>query len=451
MMESSPMRIIQITPGAGKMYCGACLRDNALVTALRKLGHAAMMVPLYLPLTLDEEDQSAGTPIFFSGINVYLEQQSALFRHAPAWLHQVLASPTLLKWASGAAAKTRPMDLGAMTISMLRGEEGNQARELEELIGWLRAEKPDVVSLSNALLVGMARRIKAELRVPVLCSLQGEDWFLDALPQPDRELAWQTAAERAADVDLFISPSRYFAELMQARLKLAPGKVRVLANGLNLEGYAAAPVQWRRYATADASGYFARMCREKGLETLINAFIILKKRGRVGNLKLRIGGSCGPTDEVLVEDMRGRLEGNKLLGDVEFHPNLSRADKQAFLRSLSVFSVPAVYGEAFGLYVIEGVGGGVPDAGAAASRRISRTGSRPPGAGFQAVARPATKRRWQTPSRACLLDPACAHSTARRSCRTKGRHGAVWHRNHGPANGGSVPHPNIVNFPRFSI
>src|ERR1700722_5540530 len=134
------------------MYCGACVRDNALVAAWRRQGHEAMMAPLYLPLTLDEEDQSAGLPIFFSGINVYLQQQSAFFRHAPGWLHQALASPTLLQWASGAAAKTRPVDLGQMTISMLRGEDGNQARELEELLDWLRAEKPDVVSLSNALL-----------------------------------------------------------------------------------------------------------------------------------------------------------------------------------------------------------------------------------------------------------------------------------------------------------
>ncbi len=358
MPENPPLRIVQITPGAGRMFCGACLRDNALVTALRQLGHAALMAPLYLPLTLDEEDQSAGRPIFFSGINVYLEQQSALFRHAPAWLHQALASPTLLKWASGAAAKTRPTDLGRMTLSMLRGEEGKQARELEELIDWLRAEKPDVVSLSNALLVGMARRIKAELRAPVLCSLQGEDWFLDALPSPDRETAWQTAAERAADVDLFIAPSRYFAELMQRRLKLAPERVRVLANGLNLDGYAAAPGQGD--VQPPVLGYFARMCREKGLETLVNAFIVLKKRGRVRDLKLRVGGSCGPADQVVVDELRARLEESGLLADVEFRPNLSRADKQAFLRSLSVFSVPAIYGEAFGLYVIEALACGVP-------------------------------------------------------------------------------------------
>lgn len=358
MSENAPLRIVQITPGAGKMFCGACLRDNALVTALRKLGHAAVMAPLYLPLTLDEEDQSADAPIFFSGINVYLEQQSNIFRHTPSWLHEALASPTLLKWAAGAAAKTRAEDLGPMTISMLRGEEGNQARELDQLIAWLRTERPDAVSLSNALLAGMARRIKAELRVPVLCSLQGEDWFLDALPPADRELAWHTAAERARDVDMFISPTRYFADLMRTRLKLAPERVRVLPNGLNLEGYSgrSTPVD----VQPPVLGYFARMCPEKGLATLVNAFILLKKRNGVKDLKLRIGGSCGPMDDVFVEDLSGRLQENGVLGDVEFHKNLSRSDKQVFLRSLSVFSVPAMYGEAFGLYVIEALACGVP-------------------------------------------------------------------------------------------
>jgi hypothetical protein len=81
------MNIVQITAGAGGMYCGICLRDNALVAALRKMGHHVLMVPLYLPLTLDEKDESDGVPIFFSGINVYLEQKSEWFRGAPAWFH----------------------------------------------------------------------------------------------------------------------------------------------------------------------------------------------------------------------------------------------------------------------------------------------------------------------------------------------------------------------------
>ena len=144
------MNLIQITPGAGGMYCGNCFRDNALVAALRRCGHDVLMVPLYLPMTLDEENQSAGVPTFFGGINVYLQQQSAFFRRAPKWLHALLDSPALLKLAAGRAAKTRAADVGELSLSMLRGEEGNQARELDELLAWLKTQpKPDAVLLSK--------------------------------------------------------------------------------------------------------------------------------------------------------------------------------------------------------------------------------------------------------------------------------------------------------------
>src|SRR6202008_4221220 len=76
-VRPNAMNLVQITPGAGSMYCWNCFRDNALVAAWRQMGHNALLVPLYLPMTLEEEDQSAGTPIFFGGINVYLEQKSA--------------------------------------------------------------------------------------------------------------------------------------------------------------------------------------------------------------------------------------------------------------------------------------------------------------------------------------------------------------------------------------
>ena len=358
------MNIIQLTPGAGAMYCGGCLRDNALVAALRKLGHQALMVPLYLPLTLDEEDQSAGTPVFFGGINVYLEQKAALFRGAPGWLHDLFASRRLLKWAAGKAAKTQAADLGDLTLSMLRGEAGNQAREIEVLIAWLKTQpKPDVLSLSNALLIGMARRLKSELRVPVACALQGEDSFLEALPESHRAACWQTLAERAAEVDLFVAPSRYFGNLMRERLGLPADRVRVVHNGINLDGYAVGGPEAKAEGQGKGVptlGFFARLCPEKGLDTLVEAFIVLRQRGRVGQLKLRVGGSCGPADGAFVDSLRARLQASGLLGEVEFHPNLDRAAKLAMLRSLSVFSVPALYGEAFGLYVIEALAAGVP-------------------------------------------------------------------------------------------
>lgn len=351
------MRILQITPGAGGMFCGNCFRDNALVAALRKLGHDALFVPMYLPMRLDEEDQSAGAPIFFGGINVYLEQKSPMFRKAPGWLRGLLSSPALLKLAGSKAAKTRAADVGEMTISMLRGEEGNQARDLEEMIGWLRSQPPlNVICLSNALMVGMARKMKAELRAPIVCFLQGEDAFLDSFPEEFRKPTWALLAERCRDVDLFISPSQYFADVMSNRLSLPADKIKVVFNGINLEGYSPASAP----PNPPVIGYFARMCREKGLDTLVEAYLLLRKRDRIKNVRLHIGGGCGPADEPFVAEMRKRLAAEDVLQDVQFFPNLERGPKQEFLRNLSVFSVPALYGEAFGLYIIEALASGVP-------------------------------------------------------------------------------------------
>jgi len=343
------------------MFCGNCFRDNALVAQLRNLGHRSTMLPMYLPLTLDENDQSTGEPIFFSGINVYLAQKSAMFRNAPKWLRRIFESQKLLNFAGQFAAKTSPREVGELLISMLRGEDGNQARELDELVTWLKTqEKPDVVCLSNALLLGLARRLKSELGTTVVCTLQGEDSFLDALPESHRELAWKTISERAHDADLFIAPSNYFADLMGRRLKIPPEKIKVVHNGIELDGYTETRNAYHRKRNEIAVGYFARMCKEKGLETLVEAFILLKRNGRAGNLKLRIGGSCGPADEPFVKSLRQRLAAANCLGEVEFFPNLDRDEKIDFLKSLTVFSVPALYGEAFGLYLIEAMAAGVP-------------------------------------------------------------------------------------------
>ena len=368
------MNLLQLSPGAGAMFCGNCLRDNALVAALRALGHQVLMAPLYLPVTLDESDQSAGTPIFFGGVNVYLEQKSALFRTAPPWLHNLLSSRRLLDFAAGRAMRTRASGLGELTQSMLRGELGNQVRELDELIAWLKTQpRPDRIFLSNALLLGMARRLRAELGVPVVCMLQGEHSLLDSLPETEREQCWQIMSERAAEVDLLVAPSRYFADLMQRRLGVPPARMRVVHNGINLSGYCPDPPARSdppRPAREDPApvhgsrppvlGFFARMCREKGLDTLVEAYIRIRQRGRVPGLKLRVGGNCGPMDEEFVKQLRRRLEAAGLRQDTEFCPNLDRAAKVEFLRSLSVFSVPALYGEAFGLYLLEALAAGVP-------------------------------------------------------------------------------------------
>lgn len=344
------------------MYCGNCFHDNTLVAALRELGHDATMLPLYLPINVDEADQSAGNPIFFGGVNVYLQQKSSFFRKGPRWLHRLLNSRGLLEWAAGRAAKTRASDVGDILLSMLRGESGNQDREITELIAWLREQaKPDVICLSNALLIGMSRRLKAELQTPVVCLLQGEEPYLDALPDSHREPAWQLLTERAAEVDTWIAASRWNADRMIARLKLKPERVHVVHNGIRLEGFEretrnAKPGTQK----APVLGFFARMCKDKGLDVLVEAYIHVKNRGKVPRLKLHIGGGCGPGDELFVKQMRQRLAATGYIGEASFHPNLNHAEKIAFLEAMDVFSVPAHYGEAFGLYLIEAMAAGVP-------------------------------------------------------------------------------------------
>jgi len=351
------VNIIQITPGAGKMYCGNCFRDNALVAALRKAGHDVTMIPLYLPLTLDEPDQSNGTPIFFNGVNVYLEQKSPFYRQAPKWLHRIIGSKSMLNWASKKVGKTRAEEVGDLTISMLHGRDGNQAREFEELINWLKEQpRPDVICLSNSLLLGLAKCLKEAIGVPIVCLLQNEAPYIDRMPEDLRKEVWKLMIEQAQNVSRFIAPSQYYAKRMCEKLKVPAKRMSVVYNGINHEGFEASPVA----PNPPVLGFFTRMCKDKGLDTLIDAFIKLKQANHIPQLKLKIGGGCGPVDEPFVERLRDRLHAKALLGDVEFHPNVNREEKQAFLKSLSVLSVPAQFGEAFGFYVIEAMAAGVP-------------------------------------------------------------------------------------------
>jgi glycosyltransferase involved in cell wall biosynthesis len=348
------MRVIHLTAGTGSFFCGTCLRDHALVKALRRLGHDALMVPLYLPLVLDDSGSSEGSPLFFGGINVYLQQKSAFFRHTPQWLDKLLDSPALLRQAGRKAGMTNPRELGEMTLSMIEGEHGRQAKELDKLIAWLVEQKPDVVCLSNSLLIGVARRVREALRVPIICSLQGEDVFLDSLPDPYRGRGWKLVQERAAEVNRFVAPSRYYNALMQERLRLAPEKVVVIYNGIDLDGFAPATAP-PKFPTV---GFLARMCPDKGLDTLVEAFI--KLAPRVPQARLKIGGTQTDADRAFVNDLTVKL-GQAGSGDaVKFLPNLTHAEKQQFLRGLTVLSVPTRLGEAFGLFVIESLASGVP-------------------------------------------------------------------------------------------
>lgn len=351
------MKIVQVIPSPGDaFYCENCLRDLALVRALRTAGVEVLAVPLYLPplgLPLREGEFS---PIFFGGINVWLQQKLAIFRKTPRLIDRLLDARPLLRLAGRLAGLTSPEDLAATTMSMLRGPKGRQAKELDRLVAYLRLhDHPEIVVLSNALLLGMAKPIREALGCRVVCFLQDEDEFVDALPAPLAAPIWELMARQAADADMFIASSRYYAQAMTARLSLPPDRVRVIYDAIDPPADLAA-----RPPERPVIGYLSRICQPKGLDLLVEAFLDLRRHERFAGLRLRAAGGWTAADRPFIDQLRKRLASQGATADVEFLPTFVGPERWNFLAGLSVFSVPSRRGEAAGLCVLEAMASGVP-------------------------------------------------------------------------------------------
>ena len=335
------------------------MRDNALARELQRAGHDVTIAPMYLPLMLDETAHTSlkQTPVFFGGINVYLQQKVPLFRKTPAFLDRMLNTGRLLRWAARHSHMTSAREHGEMTLEMLNVGTSRFQKEWGKLLAWLEPiGKPDLVCLSNALLAGFAAPIKQHFNAPVVSFFQGEDSFLDGLPEPHRSHCWSAMRERLMDSDVLLSPSRFYASFMRERMNLGPDAIEVVPNGIPLDGYSAVEEE----PASPTIGYFARLCRDKGLEVLVDAFLVLAGKFGDTTTRLAIGGAATAGDRRLIEEMGQRLARAGLASRVQFTPNVPREQKIAFLRGLTLFSVPAPYAEAFGLYVIEAMACGIP-------------------------------------------------------------------------------------------
>ncbi|MEC9123737.1 MAG: glycosyltransferase family 4 protein [Verrucomicrobiota bacterium] len=351
------MKLAFLTPGTGNYYCGVCMRDNSLARHLMACGHEVTMLPTYLPHFLDEKPASADQPIFFGGINVYLQHKFALFRRTPGWLDKAFDNKWLLRKAAARSGMTSSKDLGEITISTFRGEDGPLVKEVRKVLDWFKSHgKPDAVFLSTIMLAGIGKVIRRELEVPVYGFLQGEDSFLDSLLPEYRNEAWELLSSDVAKLDGCIAPSRYFGELMSDRLGLDASRVLHHPNGISMDGF----IPQEKPPTQLKLGYLARLCPLKGLDILVDAFLLLKDTGKFPDLRLEIAGGMTEEDEPFVLEQRKKLAQAGLEGHCSIHPNVDRDQKLSFLRSLSVFSVPARYPEAFGLYVVEALAAGVP-------------------------------------------------------------------------------------------
>jgi glycosyltransferase involved in cell wall biosynthesis len=351
------MKILLLTPGTGNFHCGSCLHDEALLRGLRKLGHDATINALYLPLVLDDDEGIDGDDVSMGGIGLYLQAKSSVFRWVPGAAMKWLDRPNLLRKASNRADMTSPQELGRMTEQMLLGQHGKTKLEIKRLIAHLKEEgSPDVVVLNNALLLGLVEPIAQAFGCPVVCTLQGEDTFVDALPDPWRANVWRLLAEKAKDVALFLPVSRYHADLMADRMGLSFEQMRVVYNGIEAAHYR----PQNEPPEPPVIGYFARLCENKGLGTLVHAVLLLRERGQLGDARLHLAGAASPKDMRYVDQQHQRLAKAGLADRVLIETNVSLEDKTHLLRGMSVLSVPATYGESFGLYVLEANACGVP-------------------------------------------------------------------------------------------
>jgi glycosyltransferase involved in cell wall biosynthesis len=351
------MRIAYLAAGAGGMYCGSCLHDNTLAAALLKLGEDVILAPIYTPIRTDEEDVSRKR-VFFGGINAYLQQKYPLFRRLPRWLDRWLDHPALLRLVSH-GARVDPAELGELTVSMLRGEHGHQRKELEILVDWLGEDvKPEVVHLSNSMMLGLARQIRDRCRVPIVCALSGEDIFIEKLKAPYYEQVRALLRERAAEIDAFVSLNDYYAGFMAKYLGVPRERIHVVPHGLDLTGHAsgehASAGQPRRI------GFLARICHDKGLHLLVEACERLAAQGNLPAFELHAAGYLGKGDRKYFESLLARLAKGPLAGRFHYHGEVDRAAKIRFVQSLDLMALPTVYRESKGLSVLEAWANAVP-------------------------------------------------------------------------------------------
>ncbi len=360
------------------MICGSCLHDNTLARALIELGHDVQLIPLYTPIRTDEVDVSSSR-IFYGGINMYLQQRMPLFRRLPKWLDRWLDQPWLINWASGRSVQIAPDRVADLTLSILRGREGFQRKEVERLAEWLTGDlRPDVINFSNILTAGCVPEIKRRLDVPVVVTLQGDDIFLNGLPEPHKSEALAEIRSLVEQIDGFIANTQFYADAMSDLMGIPRERIDVVPLGIDgrdlAEGVRGREGEGEKERISTSPplplspspsppptvGYLARLAPEKGLHVLADAFVLLRRMPGTENARLAIGGWMGEANRKYAEGVFAKLQAAGLGDAFEYIGEVDRRGKIDLLRSIDVLAVPTTYREPKGLFVLESLAAGVP-------------------------------------------------------------------------------------------
>ena len=352
------MKITYITAGAGGMYCGSCIRDNALATALSARGHDVTLLPLYTPTRTDEENVSQQR-VFFGGISVYLEQNVSLFRKTPWLLDRLWESPWLLRAVMGRGIETSPNQLGALAVSVLEGSHGHQRKELDKLVHWLKDQpRPDVLDISNSLLIAIAGPLKDALGCPINCTLQGENIFIEGLLEPYRSRSKELIRSHLSHVDSFVAVSDYYAAYMTQYLGIPGAKMQVVPLGVNTGRFV--PTGSSGGEAPFTLGYLGRIAPEKGLHLLVHAYRNLRERGALEGCRIELAGYLDQEHLPYWQSIEREVETWGLAEEIHYRGELDLDAKTSFLQALDLFVAPVVYDDPKGISLIESMACGVP-------------------------------------------------------------------------------------------
>jgi glycosyltransferase involved in cell wall biosynthesis len=370
------MKIVYLITGSGgSFYCGNCYRDMIYLRAIRKVpGIKASAIPLYLPPDVTHTETGLDKNVFFGAISMYLREKVPFLRNMPVFLDKLFDSAPLLKMASKRAGTTRTEGLEDMTLNMIKGENAFRQKELQRLIDYLNKDgKPDIIHLSNALIIGLARQLKKKMDVKIVCSLLNEDDWIDEMAEPFQSKAWKLISKEAGNVDVFLTPSLYYKELFISKTGISPHNFHVVPLGLD----PGEMTKSARVSNWPSVGYFCRINSQNGFDKLTDAFIELKSTGKLPGLTLHVSGGFTGDDKPFIAEQIRKIKSAGLKSFVKIYPEFHGNSKQEFFSNIDLMSVPVRKHDGYGLYILEANAAGIPvvqPATGAFPEIIARTG-----------------------------------------------------------------------------
>jgi glycosyltransferase involved in cell wall biosynthesis len=353
------MKIVYLVTGSGgQFYCDNCYRDMLYIRAIRKVPSVtANAIPLYLPPDTPEAKSAVDSHVFFGAISLYLREKVHFLRKMPAFFDKFFDSRPLLKIAASQAGSTRSEGLENLTLSMIRGDNPLRENEINRLVQYLvKTGKPEIIHLSNALIVGLAFQLKKQMNVKIVCSLQNEDDWINEMAEPFQSKAWEMIGTEAVNVDAFISPSNYYKDFFINKTGVSGNNIFVVPSGYEpfyVPGRSSMP-------HAPSIGYFSRINIHNGFDKLVDAFIKLKSEAEMSDLTLHVCGGYTADDKPFIKEQIKKIKHHGFKSSCRIYTEFRGNEREEFFRNVDVMSVPARKYDAYGLYILEANGAGIP-------------------------------------------------------------------------------------------